>query len=197
MAASIHLRRLTAAVAAMLVGDGQCHVDRKHCARRRTRRLVGALYAFKGSSISEQWRSWITRACLAAAIGFGIGTVALGLPGAMFLGVVAASRKLPADSAWPLAILITQVGAFLIVPSSLALRVVIPHAVGWRHVWSDGIPERCRNIPVHDGRDTRSCAALSVRFRVRTAGEGACHSTITSRVRNTDAGCLVSTSEVP
>src|SRR5215831_2763014 len=80
----------------------------------------GALYAFKGSSISEQWRSWITRACLAAAIGFGIGTVALGLPGAMFLGVVAASRKLPAESAWPLAILITQVGAFLIVPSSLA-----------------------------------------------------------------------------
>jgi hypothetical protein len=90
----------------------------------------GTLYAFKGSAISEQWWSWIRSACLAAAIVFGIGTLTLGLPGALFLEVVAGSR-LPADGAWPLAIGIAQVGALSIVPSSLTLRVLAPHARGW------------------------------------------------------------------
>ena len=94
---------------------------------------LGTLYAFKGSSISEQWWSWIRRASLASGLVFGIGILTLGLPGAMFLEVVAGSNKLPADSAWPLAIAITQVGALIIVPSSLALRLLVPHASGWQH----------------------------------------------------------------
>ena len=94
---------------------------------------VGTLYAFKGSSISEQWWSWIRSAFLAGGLVFGIGILTLGLPGAMFLEVVSGSSRLPADSAWPLAIAITQVGALIIVPSSLALRVLVPHARGWQH----------------------------------------------------------------
>jgi hypothetical protein len=94
---------------------------------------LGALYAFKGSSISEEWWSWIRRASLASGLVFGIGILTLGLPGAMFLEVVGGSNRLPADSAWPLAIAITQVGALIIVPSSLAARVLVPHASGWQH----------------------------------------------------------------
>ena len=94
---------------------------------------LGTLYAFKGSSISEQWWSWIRSASLASGLVFGIGILTLGLPGAMFLEVVAGSNRLPADSTWPLAIAITQVGALIIVPSSLALRVLVPHASGWQH----------------------------------------------------------------
>jgi hypothetical protein len=94
---------------------------------------MGMLYAFKGSTISEQWWSWIRSACLAAVIVFGIGTLTLGLPGAIFLEVVAGSGRLPADSAWPLAIGIAQVGSLIIVPSSLALRLLAPHARGWQH----------------------------------------------------------------
>ena len=94
---------------------------------------LGALYAFKGSSISEQWWSWIRSASLARGLVFGIGILTLGLPGAMFLEVVSGSSRLPADSAWPLAIAITQVGALIIVPSSLALRVIVPYARGWQH----------------------------------------------------------------
>jgi len=94
---------------------------------------TGMLYAFKGSAISEPWWSWIRSAWLAAIIVFGIGTLTLGLPGAIFLELVAGSGRLPADSAWPLAIGITQVGSLVIVPSSLALRVLAPHARGWRH----------------------------------------------------------------
>src|SRR5215467_3685516 len=94
---------------------------------------LGILYAFKGSSISEHWWSWIRSASLAGGLVFGIGTLTLGLPGAMFLEAVAGSSRLPADSAWPLAIAITQVGALIIVPSSLALRVLVPHASGWQH----------------------------------------------------------------
>src|SRR5215813_13047653 len=82
---------------------------------------MGMLYAFKGSAISAQWWSWIRSAFLAAAIVFGIGTLSLGLPGAMVLELIAGSR-VSADDAWPLAIAITQVGALTIVPSSLALR---------------------------------------------------------------------------
>jgi hypothetical protein len=44
-------------------------------------------------------------------------------------------RKLPLDSAWPLAILVTQVGALLIVPVSLALRFAMPRVVGWHRAW--------------------------------------------------------------
>jgi hypothetical protein len=63
----------------------------------------------------------------------------LGLPGTMFVEVlIPAGRKLPPDSAWPLALLITQVGALIIVPVSLALRFAMPHAVGWHHAWSIG-----------------------------------------------------------
>ena len=94
---------------------------------------LGTLYAFQGSAISEQWWSWIRRACLATGIIFGIGTLTLGLPGAIFLQVVAGPGGLPADSAWPLAIGITQVGSLIIVPSSLALRVLAPRARGWQH----------------------------------------------------------------
>ena len=93
----------------------------------------GTLYAFKGSAISEQWWSWIRRACLAAVIVFGIGTLTLGLPGTIFLQLVAGTDRLPADSVWPLAIGITQVGSLIIVPSSLALRVLAPRARGWQH----------------------------------------------------------------
>jgi hypothetical protein len=92
----------------------------------------GTLYAFKGSAISAQWWSWIRGACLAAVMVFGIGTLTLGLPGALFVEVVAGSR-LPADSAWPLAIGITQLGALTIVPACLALRFLVPHARGWQH----------------------------------------------------------------
>ena len=97
---------------------------------------LGALYAVKGSLVSAQWWAWIRGACFAAGIVFAIGMLTLGLPGAMFVEVlIPAGRKLPADSAWPLALLVTQVGALIIVPVSLALRFVMPHAVGWHHAW--------------------------------------------------------------
>jgi hypothetical protein len=38
---------------------------------------LGTLYAFKGSAISEQWWSWISRACLAAGLVFAIGMLIL------------------------------------------------------------------------------------------------------------------------
>jgi hypothetical protein len=93
---------------------------------------LGALYAFKGSLVSDQWRSWITRASLAAGGVLAIGMLTLGLPGAVFLELL--GLKLPPDSAWPLAIVISQVGALIIVPASLVLRLLWPHVVGWHHV---------------------------------------------------------------
>jgi hypothetical protein len=42
--------------------------------------------------------------------------------------------NLPPDSTWPLSILNTQVGALLMVPSSLLLRFLVPGTVGWGHV---------------------------------------------------------------
>src|SRR5262245_5477485 len=42
---------------------------------------LGTVYAFKGSSITEQWWSWIRRASLASGLVFGIGILTLGLPG--------------------------------------------------------------------------------------------------------------------
>jgi len=94
---------------------------------------LGTLYAFKGSAITEQWWSWIRMACLAAGLVFGIGMLTLGLPGAMFLEIVGGSSRFPDDSAWPLAIGITQLAALMIIPSSLALRVLVPHAHSWQH----------------------------------------------------------------
>jgi hypothetical protein len=62
-------------------------------------------------------------ACFAAGAVLAIGMLTLGLPGAMFVEVlIPAGRKPPPDSAWPLAILITQVGALIMLPVSLALR---------------------------------------------------------------------------
>jgi hypothetical protein len=49
------------------------------------------------------------------------------------LQLVSGTDRLPADSAWPLAIGITQVGSLIIVPSSLALRLLAPRARGWQH----------------------------------------------------------------
>ena len=97
---------------------------------------LGTLYAVKGSLVSAQWWAWIRGACFAAGIVFAIGILTLGLPGTMFVEVlIPAGRKLPPDSAWPLALLITQVGALIIVPVSLALRFAMPNAVGWHHAW--------------------------------------------------------------
>ena len=70
---------------------------------------------------------------MAAGGVFSIGMVLLGLPGAMFVEAVG-GRDLPPDSAWPLSILVTQVGALLVVPSSLLLRFLMPGTVGWGHV---------------------------------------------------------------
>lgn len=94
---------------------------------------LGALYAFKGAQISDQWRTWITKASLAVAVVFGIGMLTLGLPGIFFLELL--DLKLPPDTIWPLGVQITLVGALLILPVSLALRFAMPHATGWHHVW--------------------------------------------------------------
>jgi hypothetical protein len=94
---------------------------------------LGALYAFKGSQVSDQWRTWITKASLAAAVVFAIGMLTLGLPGILFLEVL--DLKLRPDTTWPLGVQITQVGALLILPVSLALRFAMPHLMGWHHVW--------------------------------------------------------------
>jgi hypothetical protein len=80
---------------------------------------------------------WVLQALLAAALVFGAGILLLGLPGAVFLEVADALGllgKLPPDSAWPLAILITFVGAVLIVPMSLVLRYSRPEIAGWAHM---------------------------------------------------------------
>jgi hypothetical protein len=94
---------------------------------------LGTLYAFKGSPVSDQWRIWMTKASLAAALAFAIGMSTLGLPGILFLEAL--DLKLRPDSVWPLGVQITQFGALLILPVSLALRFAMPNATGWRHVW--------------------------------------------------------------
>ena len=95
---------------------------------------LGILYGFAGSHISERWGAWTVKALLAAGAAFGIGMLTLGLPGALFLEtVVGPSPAIPPDAAWPLAIMITQIGAALILPASLLLRLVMPTAVGWAH----------------------------------------------------------------
>jgi hypothetical protein len=95
---------------------------------------LGALYAFKGPEVSDQWRTWITRASLAAALVFGIGMLTLGLPGILFLEVLDLKHR--PDTIWPLGVQITQIGALLILPVSLLLRFTLPHLTGWHHVWT-------------------------------------------------------------
>jgi hypothetical protein len=92
---------------------------------------LGMLYALNGPLLSDQWVVWIIKAALAAAVALSIGMASLGLPGAIFLELV--GQKLRPDSAWPLALMITQVGALLIIPASLLLRLAMPGLVGLRH----------------------------------------------------------------
>ena len=96
---------------------------------------LGTLYAVAGSRLSEQWAAWIRNAVIAAGGAFAIGMLLLGLPGAVFVEFLTASgRKLPPDSEWPLAIQTTAVAAFLIVPASLSLQLLLPTVAGWPHV---------------------------------------------------------------
>lgn len=99
---------------------------------------LGTLYAVFGSYVPSQWRAWITNALLAAAGAYGIGMLLLGLPGALFVEAVT-GPELPPDSAWPLSIVVTQVGALLIVPASLLLRFMMPATVGWGHVGATAV----------------------------------------------------------
>jgi hypothetical protein len=97
---------------------------------------LGMLYAVMGSRVSDQWRAWITRAFVAAGGAFGVGMLLLGLPGAVLVEAVTgpgSGRELAPDSAWPLSVLVTQVGALLIVPASMVLRLVMPTTAGWGH----------------------------------------------------------------
>jgi len=98
---------------------------------------LGALYAFRGPQASDQWRTWITKASLAAALVFGIGMLTLGLPGILFLEVL--DLKIRPDTTWPLGVQITQIGALLILPVSLTLRFAMPHLTGWHHVWATAL----------------------------------------------------------
>ena len=68
---------------------------------------------------------------------FGIGMLTLGLPGILVLEVL--DLKLRPDTTWPLGVQITQVGALLILPVSLALRFTMPQATGWYHVWATAL----------------------------------------------------------
>jgi hypothetical protein len=95
---------------------------------------AGMLYAFKGPLLSARWRTWITGAFFGAGVVFVVGIGTLGLPGAFFLDVL--GQKLPPDRAWPLALAITQVGALIVVPASLTLRVIMPRLVGWSHAFA-------------------------------------------------------------
>ena len=87
--------------------------------------------------MSDQWLPWTMKAFLAAGAVFGIGMLTLGLPGTIFISIV--NPSLHGDSVWPAAIIITQVGALLIAPASLALRLAKPDLVGWRHVQATAV----------------------------------------------------------
>src|SRR5262245_11338896 len=105
------------------------------------------LYAFKGPLVSRHWMAWTIKASLAAAAAFSVGMLLVGLPGAMFLElVIPAGRKLPPDSAWPLAIMITQVGTLLIVPASLALRFIRPNTAGASHALATAVLTMCATL---------------------------------------------------
>src|SRR5262245_34818687 len=83
-----------------------------------------------------QWLSWLAKASLAAGTAFVLGMATLGLPGAFFVQLVMGlGRRVPPDGAWRLAIEVTAAGSLLIVPASLAVRLVRPNLVGWGHAW--------------------------------------------------------------
>ena len=87
--------------------------------------------------MSHQWLPWIVKAVLAAGVVYVIGILTVGLPGAVFLGIL--DPKVHPDAAWPLAIRITQVGSLLIVPASLLLRVIKPEFAGFSHVLATAV----------------------------------------------------------
>jgi hypothetical protein len=81
-----------------------------------------------------QWLSWVAKACLAAGAVYALSMLTLGLPGAIFVELVMGlGRNVPPDGAWPMAIEISMVGSLLIVPASLAVRLVRPGLAGWGH----------------------------------------------------------------
>ena len=81
-----------------------------------------------------QWLSWVAKACLAAGAAWGLSMLTLGLPGTVFVELVMGlGRNVPPDGAWPMAIEISMVGSALIVPASLAVRLVRPGLAGWGH----------------------------------------------------------------
>jgi hypothetical protein len=75
-------------------------------------------------------------AVLSAAGVFGVGLLLLAMPGLLVLEIARGlgfARNLAPDSVWPLGILINFVGAVLVVPMSMAMRMKRPDIVGWRH----------------------------------------------------------------
>jgi hypothetical protein len=97
---------------------------------------LGLFYALKAPATSDQfWLPWILKAGVAAGVVFVIGISLLALPGGVFVEIlIGLGRKIPPDGAWPLAIIFTQVGSLLILPASLALRLIRPHVTGWQHL---------------------------------------------------------------
>src|SRR5262245_19828876 len=96
--------------------------------------LLGALYAFAGSFPgASQWLNWTMKALLATGAALYIGKLTVGLPGAFVAAALLNEDALPSDAWWPLAIIVTRVGAVAILPASLALRLVMPNIVGWAH----------------------------------------------------------------
>src|SRR5262245_24004224 len=94
---------------------------------------TGALYWLGGRSAAGQWPGWIGKASLAAGAAFAVGYATLGLPGAIVAGAILDLNAMPPDSAWPLAIIVTLVGAVAILPASLVLRVAMPDTTGFGH----------------------------------------------------------------
>ncbi len=87
--------------------------------------------------MADRWFPWLAKACLAAGAVFVLGMVTLGLPGGFFVElVIGLGRRVPPDGAWPMAIEISAVGSLLIVPASLAVRLLGPNLAGWGHAWA-------------------------------------------------------------
>jgi hypothetical protein len=84
---------------------------------------------------ARPWAKWIGQAAVAAFVALSVGMLLLGMPGAIFLEAVTGtgSRKLPPDSVWPLAMVITFVGSLMIVPASLLVRITWRQLTGWSH----------------------------------------------------------------
>jgi hypothetical protein len=82
----------------------------------------------------RQWSIWAANACVAAGAAWGLTFLTLGLPGFVFVGLVTElGRNVPPDGVWPMAIEISIMGSLLIVPASLAVRLVRPSLAGWGH----------------------------------------------------------------